>query len=216
LTRDNVEPSQRQNLSPDRPAQEAEERLVLLRVLAGDRSAFHPIVQRYTPLLYSLAYRLLGGGPEAEDAVQEIFEKLYRTLPRYDLSRRFHPWLYAIALNHLRTRRRHHRAHRGLRPVSLQAPAVEAGAAAREGAQGGGADPAERAALAEGERLAREALSSLRPKYREVFVLRQLEGLPVREVAEILELPEGTVKTLLHRARGELARRLAQMGWEPG
>lgn len=75
-------------------------------------------------------------------------------------------------------------------------------------------NPVELVEQAEGELLAAEAIQELRPEYREVFLLRQVERLPVKEVAEILGLPEGTVKTYLHRARKHLIDFLAEKGWE--
>lgn len=189
--------------------QAADDREAVRQTLEGDRQAFRFIVERYTPLLYSLAARLLGPGPEVEDAVQEIFERLYRNLRRYDPARSFHPWMYTIALNHLRSARRRSRrgGPRGATPVD---PLLLDARAAPEGAR---EDPAQRAADAEGERLAARALEGLPARYREVFVLRQMEGLSVAEVAAVLSMPEGTVKTLLHRARQRLAERLTREGW---
>jgi RNA polymerase sigma-70 factor (ECF subfamily) len=146
---------------------------------------------------------MLGRGEEAEEAVQEIFLRAFRALPRFRLDRRFHPWLYTIALNYLRTGARRQRRRRGLRLVRLgeELEAV--------------ADPGDHPALVmereAGERLAQEALSGLPPLYREVFLLREVEGLSVHDAAEALGVPEGTVKVRLHRARRELARRLTGM-----
>ncbi len=174
-------------------------------VLRGDSRAFTDIVDRYTAPLYTLALRMLGDREGSEEAVQEIFLKAYRALPRFQLTRRFHPWMYTIAVNHLRTelRRRSVRRRRSAEAAVERLPSREQG-------------PSELTLRREGERLAEEALLSLRPEYRSVFVLRQVEGLPVSEVAEILGLPEGTVKTRLHRARAELARELARQGFDEG
>jgi len=187
--------------------QAAADREAVRCTLEGDRQAFRFIVERYTPLLYSLACRLLGHAEEAEDAVQEIFERLYRSLQRYDPRRSFHPWMYTLALNHLRSLRR--RAGRRIRALPVDPLDLDS----RPAAHGDAEEPGRRAALAEGERLAARALEGLPARQREVFVLRQLEGLSVAEVAEILKMPEGTVKTLLHRSRQRLARRLVQEGW---
>jgi RNA polymerase sigma-70 factor (ECF subfamily) len=77
----------------------------------------------------------------------------------------------------------------------------------------GDPDPANVVERAEAEKLITDAIQALKPVYKEVFLLRQVEGLPVREVAEILDLPEGTVKTYLHRARAQLTDILTREGW---
>ena len=75
-------------------------------------------------------------------------------------------------------------------------------------------DPVRRSELQEGEQLAQEALDTLRVEYREVFVLRTIQGFSVQEVAEALQMPEGTVKTHLHRARKQMIDFLSRKGWE--
>jgi RNA polymerase sigma-70 factor (ECF subfamily) len=183
--------------------EEADDLLAVQQTLQGDRNAFGAIVERYTPLMYSLAYRLLGRGEDAEEAVQEIFLNAFRGLGRFRLGNRFHPWLYTIALNHLRTVARRRRRRRAMRIIPLAGEAQ----ASREEPPGAAL---EREA---GEKLAQRALAELPPLYREVFLLREVEGLPVRDAAEALGIPEGTVKVRLRRAKQELVRRLADSGW---
>lgn len=189
--------------SADREFEEASDLLAVQETLRGNRNAFVAIVQRYTPLLYSLAFRMLGHGEEAEEAVQEILLRAFRGLERFRLGSRFHPWLYTVALNYLRTVARHRHRRRGLRLVPL---GEETDAVTDRGEHPGTALERE-----DGERLARRALAELAPLYREVFLLREVEGLSVRDAAEALGIPEGTVKVRLHRARQELARRLAEL-----
>ena len=174
--------------------------------LNGDRAAFDAIVKRYTPLLYSLAYRLLGQGEEAEDAVQEIFEKVLRGLPRFKISKRFFPWLYTIGLNHLRSLERRRKRRSRLKILGPQQ--VLESVASEEG------NPVRQSELQEGEQLAQEALESLRLEYREAFVLKAIQGLSVKEVAEVLQLPEGTVKSYLHRARKQMIDFLSKKDWD--
>ena len=177
-------------------------------VLSGDRQAFDSIVTRYTPLLYSLAYQFLGGEFDAEEAVQDIFFKLYRTLPKFDPSRRFHPWMYTIALNTLRSIQKKNRR----KILRLRADLAEARPAAEAAVSDD--NPLDQVVRREGERLARKALQTLRKQHREVFILRFIEGLPENEVSEILGIPLGTVKTYGYRARRELATILTEAGWE--
>jgi RNA polymerase sigma-70 factor (ECF subfamily) len=176
--------------------------------LNGNPAAFEEIVKRYTPLLYSLAYRLLGQGEEAEDAVQEILEKAFRSLPSFRISKRFFPWLYTIGLNHLRSMERRRKRRSRLKILTAQPQRVLESVASEQG------NPVRQSELKEGERLAQEALDGLRVEYREVFVLRQVQGLSVQEVAEVLQIPEGTVKTHLHRARKQIIGFLSRKGWD--
>jgi len=194
--------------APDRAFEESSDLLAVQETLRGNRNAFTAIVERYTPLLYSMAFRLLGSAEEAEEAVQEIFLRAFRGLKGFRRGRRFHPWLYTIALNHLRTRTRRRRRALRAAPLSLTDELQELTP------DDTSESPGLRAEREEGERLAQQALEGLAAPYREVFVLRQVEGLSVRDTAEALGIPEGTVKIRLHRARQELSRRLAEQGWE--
>ena len=192
---------------PDRDREHAEDLFAIQETLRGRRDAFESIVERYTPLLYSLAYRMLATREEAEEAVQEILIKTYRSLRQFRLHRRFHPWIYTIALNHLRSCQRKARRKGRSNIVAFDELILQSSVPAGE------AGPEELAQQGEGERLAAAAIRALRSEYREVFLLRQVEGLSVAEVSEILELPEGTVKTYLHRARRELIELLAGEGF---
>ena len=175
-------------------------------VLGGKPAAFEDIVRRYSRMIFGLSYRMLGSREDAADAVQDIFARVFTALESFDRSRPFYPWLYSVAVNHLRSilRRRRRRPS----PVSLEArreddlPLLTPADTA--------ADPEETAMLRLAERDAQSALDSLAPKYREVFVLRTVEELSVEDVARILKLAPGTVKTRLHRARRLLADMLTQ------
>jgi RNA polymerase sigma-70 factor (ECF subfamily) len=168
--------------------------LAVQRALRGDDTGFRELVERYTGLLFALSWRMLGDREDAADAVQEIFLRVYRALPRFRLGARFHTWLYTIALNWLRSRLRSRRSRRA--------------AEARLRPPESGPDPADVALDREAERLAASALARLPARYREPFVLRHSQELSIREIAEVLGLPEGTVKVRLHRARRLLAAAL--------
>ncbi len=187
---------------------DAEDLWAVQATLKGNADAFETIVRRYTPVLYSLAYRLLGEGEEAEDAVQEILEKAFKNLPRFRINKRFFPWLYTIGVNHLRSLERRRKRRSRLRIVSSEPGRILESIASEQG------NPVEQSELREGERLAQQALEALRVEYREVFVLRQIQDLSVQEVAEVLGIPEGTVKTYLHRARKGMIDFLAGSGWQ--
>jgi RNA polymerase sigma-70 factor (ECF subfamily) len=186
---------------------EAIEILAIQQTLQGNKNAFSTIIERYTPLLYSLAYRMLGSHEEAEEAVQEIFLRVYRSLGKFRLSERFHPWIYTIALNFLRSNLR--RRGRKIKYESQGFDDLESIAATKDYEK----DPARQFEEREAERVAQRAIMSLRRKYREVFILRHIEGLSTEDVAKILKIPEGTVKTYLHRARQELINVITDEGW---
>jgi RNA polymerase sigma-70 factor, ECF subfamily len=164
---------------------------------AGDQEAFRHLVERYQGAVYNLAYRMLGSPEEAEDAAQEIFVRLYRQLGRYDPERKFSTWTLAIATNYCIDQLRRRRMQ--LVPLENIIPWARA-----------------RDAGPEGEALSRESrdevqrlLKDLPEKYRAPLVLRYWEELSCAEIAEILGVPEGTVKTQIHRARKALGKMLA-------
>ena len=132
---------------------------------------------------------------------------MYRSLGKFRLSERFHPWIYTIALNWLRSNLR----RRG-RKRKYESPGFEYLESIAD-IKGDEKDPARQFEEREAERVAQGAIMSLRRKYREVFILRHIEGLTTEDVAKILKIPEGTVKTYLHRARQELINVLTDEGW---
>lgn len=178
--------------------------------LDGSQEAYGELLRRFERPVFSLVARMVRDPALAEDLAQEAFIKAFRHLDTYDHSRRFSSWLFKIAhnttLDHLR--------RRGLDTVPLEKPAAE---------EGGGlasvlTDPESRSpeALAQRGDLAAalsRAVGELRPDYREVVVLRYQEGLSYQEIADVADLPLGTVKTHIHRARKELVEALAAAGW---
>jgi RNA polymerase sigma-70 factor, ECF subfamily len=156
--------------------------------LAGDQGAMLALVERFRGQVYGLCYRMLGQRQDAEDAAQETFVRVLRNLHRWDQARGFEPWLLAIAGNRCRTAL----ANRKRRPAAE--PTVEYLADDA---------PDERPAqhLAEEVHL---ALAGLRPEYRQAFLLFHEHELTYAEIAEAMEVPLGTVKTWVHRARREL------------
>ncbi|NLY47339.1 MAG: sigma-70 family RNA polymerase sigma factor [Tissierella sp.] len=159
----------------------------------GNDEAFARLVRPCLDPAFRLALRILHDAAEAEDAVQDALYNAWRALPGFRGDARFSTWLYRIVWRQCvdRTRRR--------RPQPLEAPAAAAGS--------GDAPQARVAAQAPREELER-ALRRLPVRYRTVLTLFYVEDLPIKEIAAIVELPVGTVKTHLHRARRELRRLL--------
>ncbi|HEX5505222.1 MAG TPA: sigma-70 family RNA polymerase sigma factor [Thermomicrobiales bacterium] len=177
-----------------------DEALLIARAGDGDQAAFQELVERYQGAVYNLAYRMLGTPEEAEDAAQEIFVRVYRQLARYDRARKFSTWVLAIATNYCIDQLRRRRLQ--LVPLENIIPWARA-----------------REAGPEREALDREACDELQgllrrlpEKYRAVLILRYWEELSCAEIGEVLRVPEGTVKTQLHRARKALERLMSEQG----
>ena len=177
-------------------------------IQSGETALFERIVHRYTPVLFSLCYRMQGNREESEDAVQEIFVKAYHALDSFDTSRRFYSWIYTIAVNHLRSLNR----KKGRSP-SLSVPYEET-VSEEVRRDSKNESPDTTAIKRNGEQLAQSALDELDEKYREVFLLRMVEGMSSRDTARILDMPENTVKTHVRRAREKLVEKMKNFGWE--
>ena len=186
-----------------------ETRLVA-EALAGSQPAFERIVRRYQRPVISLIARLLGDGWDrslAEDLAQETFVKAYLKLSAFDSSRRLSSWLFRIA---------HNTAIDAMRRARVRSPAAgreASDAAVLEQAPAPRLpDPLETQALG---RALETALAGLRPEYRAAIALRYEEGLSFEEVAHVLNVPESTARSYVHRARKQLAEQLTEAGWQP-
>jgi len=165
------------------------------RTLAGDRAAFGTLVERYAGQARRVARAVLGDPDDADDAAQDAFLSALVKLAQYDPARPFGPWLMRIVANSATDRRR----RRAVRRTDQLEP----------GLVGGGTRPdvaAERAAL--GERL-HAALGELTPRRRLAVVLFDVEGYSHAEIAQVLRIPEGTVRSEVFHARRRLRALLA-------
>jgi RNA polymerase sigma-70 factor (ECF subfamily) len=186
----------------------------MLRVKAGEAGAFPALVERWIRPLASFFHRLGADPSLAEDCASEVFYKLYKTREAYEPRAKFSTFLFSVARHHWIDVYRH--AHIGPTIVSGDGPAEEGGA----GGTSSIASPrptmrrpgAERAEVA---RAVREAVAALSDEHREVFALAQGEGLRYQEIAEILRIPIGTVKSRMHTAMALLRERLRRAGIEP-
>lgn len=168
--------------------------------LAGSQPSFQEIIRRYERPVFNLIYRVVRNPTLAEDVAQDAFLKAFRNLASFDANRRFSSWMFRIANNAALDALRRRKAD----------PLVQAEAA--EPAIPPPADPVEAAALGEA---IDAALHVLRPEWRAAVVLRYQEDLSYEEIAEVLGMPEGTVKTFVHRARKQLMETLTSAGWQP-
>ena len=166
----------------------------------GDEAAWRALVERYTRKVFGLAYRFTGRAEEAEDLTQEVFVKVYQTLHRYrETDGPFGAWLMAVARNHAID---HYRRGRQERQRRTEDPLVLETAASGEEHPVLGIEREERA------KLVHTGLRALPPDLRAPLVMCDLQGLSYDEIAAALQVPLGTVKSRINRARLELAKRL--------
>lgn len=177
------------------------------RFLAGDVSGFEVIVRRYSGMVFTVAARLVGP-LEAEDVVQETFLRAWRGLESFRGESSLKTWLYAIALNRVRARRgvlAKLRARFG----AGEAPGADPDFSLVDGLADAGLSPEENAVRAEERRRLRKAVLALPEEFRLAVVLRDLEGLSYDDVAAVLSVPIGTVRSRLARGRALLKEALS-------
>jgi RNA polymerase sigma-70 factor, ECF subfamily len=173
---------------------------LLQRCRAGDQAAWRDLVARHTRRVFNVAYRFVGRVDEAEDLTQEVFIKVYQSLDRYRQSEgSFTTWLTTVARNQVIDNYRRRREEKRRR---LENPEILDVIASPEEGPLRGLERDERVEFV------RRGLRALPADLREPLILCDLQGLPYEEVASILRLPLGTVKSRINRGRLELARRL--------
>lgn len=183
---------------------ELDDRDVVAHALEGRDSAFRELLSRYERPVFSLVIRMVRDPTLAEDLAQEAFIKAFNALDSYDPSYRFSNWVFKIANNlaidHLRRKR--------LDTVSLDtAPGGEENGESeglRMQIADSGESPQDYTESRELGGQIEQAIGRLRPEYRTAILLRHVEGHAYDEIADIMELPLGTVKTYIHRGRSEL------------
>ena len=192
-----------------------EARQLMLQAQRGDREAFGELFDRWSRPLFNFFVRLCRDRTIAEDLVQETFLRLWRSAGRYHPSGKFTTYLFQIARNfwlnerEKLARRRH---------ISLDGPASNQGGTADDGSQSlkdllahaGSVSPLQVASDNEAAAMARDAIDELDEKHRLVIVLSVFHNFRYREIAEILEIPEGTVKTRMMHAERKLREKLTR------
>jgi RNA polymerase sigma factor (sigma-70 family) len=170
------------------------------RCLEGDEPAWEQLVRTHTRRVYAICYRFTGSGTEAQDLTQDVFLRIFRTLKSFRAGEgSFVVWLTRLTRNLLIDHYRRTKADRVTDSIEEQLPLLEERTAMSSRTDG-------MLAGREASELLQYALLKLSPELRETVVLRDLEELEYREIAEILHIPEGTVKSRLNRGRAELAR----------
>ncbi len=175
---------------------ETSDRDLVAEALQGRVAAFEVLVQRYQGLVFKFLFHFTGHRGDAEDVTQETFLQFYRKLPQYDAARPLKAWLFTMA-RHLAIS-----LHRRQAPAPID-PAI-IGDLVRDVATGPEAEVLER----DDVRVVQETLHQLADEFREVLVMRYLLDMPLQKVAEVLNVPEGTVKSRVFHARNQLREAL--------
>jgi RNA polymerase sigma-70 factor (ECF subfamily) len=172
------------------------DREVIERHRCGDDQAFDEIYQRFAEMVYNLAYRLSGSGEEASDLTQEVFLRVFRHLGSFRGGSTLKTWIFRITINHCRDRLSRWRPQ----TEPIEDEIGEGGLSIADPGRG----PEELAVAADEGRRVSEALAHLPQPFREAVILRDIEGLAYDEIAEVLQVRVGTVRSRIARGREQL------------
>ncbi len=183
--------------------------LLVRRCIAGDAVAWEEIVQRYNRRIYNICYRFAGSADDAQDLTQEVFIKMYRTLKSYDVERgAFMTWVTTITRNLLVDHFRKTKQDRMTDSLDGASSENEDAMPLSERIPDKAPTPDTRAQSQQVGEVVQQALTKLSPDLREAVILRDLHDMDYRDIATVLKVPEGTVKSRINRGRAELARLL--------
>src|SRR5207244_13020715 len=191
----------------DRPAElTAQEALFVSRLKANEDAAYDELVRTYSGPIYHVAYRMTGDAAEASDAVQDIFLKIFRNIGGFKGEAALKTWIFKIAfseiMNRLRSWKRRHRY------ATLSLDESPNGNTPGDGVADAGPTPEEVLQAKEREDAIQQALRRLSHEHRSIIVLRDIEGFSYAEIADVLGISMGTVKSRLARARADLKKSL--------
>jgi RNA polymerase sigma-70 factor, ECF subfamily len=172
------------------------------QTLAGQSAAFGQLVQKYQDRLYNTIVHVVGNAEDAKDVVQEAFVQAFLKLDTFQGASAFYTWMYRIAFNVGVTHRRRRHA-----TLSVEQAHLNNGQEPTDDEE----EPAERLQREERARQVRRAIAELSEEFRAVLVLREIDGCCYETIAEILDLPVGTVRSRLHRARLQLRGQLKEV-----
>ncbi len=185
-----------------RVSQDSERQLVQ-RAREGDRQALEALLMRHKDRIYRFGMRMCGHPEDAEDILQETMIAAARAIGQFEGKSAFSSWLYAIARSFCHRQRRKARPSTSFEEITDQGGSAEHDVAAPD-------DPSAHAAAREELRIVQDALDALDPTYREVLLLRDVEGLPAADAARVLGIGVPALKSRLHRARKALRREVAE------
>ena len=172
------------------------------RCRRGDGLAWEALVRRFQSRVFAVAWHYMRNAEEARDMAQEVFVRVYRKMGSFQGGDAFLPWLLRLARNACIDRLRRERS----RTPASEIPIENANEVAS-----GGPSPEDASAAEQDKRLLHRALNRMSDKNREIILLKEIQGLKMKEISRMLSVPIGTVKTRSHRARIELATRVREL-----
>lgn len=180
--------------------------------MAGDSQAWQQLVASQHRRIYAICYRFTGSGTDAEDLTQEVFLKLYRNLSSFDTQKgSFQTWITTLARNLLVDHFRRTRLDRASDSLDVSFDGEDGSPTLGDRLAAKGISQEQHVAGLELKAAIQNALKQLSPELREAVILRDLEDMDYKEIAQVLRIPEGTVKSRISRGRGELARLLERI-----
>ena len=189
-----------------------EDAVFVERLIARDEVAFNELMSLYQERVFALVYRMMGSRAEAEDLTQEVFVRVFKNIHRFRGDAKLSTWIFRIAVNATKNRFKYNarRVSAGSKEIGERADHSDFGQA--RGVSVGGVDrPDEVAQGRELERIVKQAIHAVDVEFRQLVILRDVEDLSYEEIATVTGLPEGTVKSRIHRGRKQLlAMRPAQ------
>jgi RNA polymerase sigma-70 factor (ECF subfamily) len=185
--------------------------VLVRRCLSGDAGAWEELVRLYNRRVYNLCYRFTNSADDAQDLTQEVFIRVYRTMGSYNIEKgAFNTWLTTLARNLLVDHFRRSRQDRVTDSIDAGLREEEDSISLADQLEDTRPSPDDRLASKETQKMVRAALARISPDLREAVILRDLQDMDYKEIAVVLRVPEGTVKSRINRGRMELARLLSR------
>jgi len=174
------------------------------RLVLRDERAFTALVKAYERRVFALVLRMIGNPAEAEDLAQEVFVQVFKAIGTFRRESKLSTWIYRIAINLCKNRSKYLRVRHTAEQEPLDAQAERGAALDAKVSYSEIARPDDMASGKQAERIVQRAIAELEPSFRECLILRDVEDLSYEDIGEITGLPEGTVKSRIHRARAQL------------
>jgi RNA polymerase sigma-70 factor (ECF subfamily) len=190
------------------PAAHEEDSALVRGLRAGDECAYEVLIQRFEQPVYNLISRLVDDPADAADAVQEVFLKVFRKVNGFRAESSLKTWIYRIAVNEARNHRRWFMRHRA-KEIALE-PAGNDTQGPQDWLPDPGRSPYQTAVDQQTQALIEDALKKVSPNYRAAVVLREVEGLSYEDIAQVLDVSLGTVKSRILRGRESLRAHLME------
>lgn len=185
-----------------------EDRELIRKFLEGEKGCFDELILRYQGMVFNLCKKMLGNYEEALDVSQDIFLKLYESIESFRHEAKFSTYLYRITLNFCKNRLRSLRRYQKSEAFCLDDPIDTAEGEVKRELASKDPSPRDNLEAKEKQKVILNALEALKEEYKEIIVLKEIEGLKYEDIAEILGIDLGTVKSRLSRAREALKQNL--------